>query len=222
MDNITQWQHVLKVFESFTPVHNALKVRHKANWNANKQYHCTNVGVVKLDTLEAALTLQHPLVHVLADDVCPGGCVAAGAGMQEESLFRRSALYKYLTRNLYPIANDEAIYAKDVPLLQGGVASFVACPGIKMPHLTSDNELKQSDVDILARKIELILQIAYDNGHSSIVLGALGCGVWGCPSKHVAAVMKSVLHKYDGCFKTVLVAVLGANHNIFHNVFSSA
>lgn len=219
MDNITQWRNVKKIFASFVPTHIAVKVHHKANWNPPKRYHYTTVDVVKSDTLETALTLQQPLIHVLADDMCPGGCVEAGAGMQEESLFRRSALYKYFTTNLYPILNDEAIYAANVPLLYGCFASFVACPGIKLPHLTSDNMLKNDDVDILIKKIELILQIAYDNGHSSCVLGALGCGVWGCPSKHVASIIKGVLQKYDGCFETVLVAVLGANYNIFHDVF---
>ena len=66
------------------------------------------MSVVHQDTLDATLRLlasgvcTRPLVLNMADDVRPGGCVAAGGGMQEESLFRRTNLRAHLLPSLYP------------------------------------------------------------------------------------------------------------------------
>lgn len=38
--------------------------------------------MVDADVLDVALALRNPCVLILADDVRPGGCVLAGAGMQ--------------------------------------------------------------------------------------------------------------------------------------------
>jgi uncharacterized protein (TIGR02452 family) len=164
--------------------------------------------VIDADALDVALGLSggsgggDPLVLVLADDVTPGGCVRAGAGMQEESLFRRTALFAHLTPDLYPLAPDEALYARGVPVLLTSEAdgfrplearpprhvAFVACPGIKMPRLTDDGRLRPEDEVTLRRKVRLILRVAREEGHDEVVLGALGCGVWGCPPRHVAQI----------------------------------
>lgn len=220
MDNIEQWLLVKRTYQDYVPATLARKIAYNPDWKPNKMYETTTTKMIKSDTLEAASTLNSPLILVFADDINPGGCVEAGAGMQEESLFRRSALFKFFTRNLYPIKENEALYACSVPLIKGGEGAFVACPGIKMPQLTTDFKLKNDDANLLRRKIELILQIAYMYGHSSIVLGAIGCGVWGCPPKHVASIIKSVLHEYDGVFETILIAIPGANYNFFNDVFN--
>ena len=221
MDNVQQWHYIQTLFSDHDVKEKAIKIQYDTKFNIDCRYPTTRVDVVKRDTLEAARELANPLVLILADDERPGGCVQAGAGMQEESLFRRTALYKYLTRDLYPIEKDKVIYARNVPLLTGNTICFIACPGIKMPQLTNDNKLCETDEFVLRRKIELILQVANKYGHSSIVLGALGCGVWGCPPKHVANIMKNVLMQYKGSVLNVVVAVLGSNYNIFSDVFET-
>lgn len=218
-ENVAMWRNTQELFRNYNPVTPAMKVKHTSVWNPIKSYAKTHVAVWKKDTLECALLLEKPLVLILADDVSPGGCVEAGAGMQEESLFRRSALHKHLVKNLYPILRDETIYAPDVPLTGAGTIDFIACPGIKMPKL-SQNELFAEDVDVLESKIELILQVAYMNGHKHLVLGALGCGVWGCPTKHVALIFKRKIAEYDRVFQTIVFGILGANYNIFSEVFA--
>jgi hypothetical protein len=48
-----------------------------------------------------------------------------------------------------------------------------------------------------------------------LVLGALGCGVWGCPVKHVAEVFGDVVREYDGVFESITFAVLGGLRHPF-------
>jgi len=172
--------------------------------------------------------MRDPLVLILADDRTPGGCVRGGAGMQEESLFRRTALFSHLTPDMYPILPDEALYARDVPVLLSSeasgyrpveaTASFVACPGVKMPRVDSDGRLSPADEAALRRKVRLILDVASAHGHSELVLGALGCGVWGCPARHVVQVFAEELSgELAGAsgVRRVRFAILGALANLF-------
>lgn len=190
-----------------------------------------DVRVEKADTLQVALSLPDPdpLVLILADADRPGGCVFAGAGMQEESLFRRTALFSHLPQAMYPIAPDEALYAPDVPVLSYAGRemcrlAFIACPGIKMPSLEAGGtRLHDEDAAKLKDKVRLILQVAADRGHRSVVLGALGCGAWGCPRRHVAEIFKEVLQEEGRrpCPPTVRFAITGAGADVFADVLQS-
>lgn len=211
---------VLKEFGvGYRPIRRTMRVRHDPIFlsNALQRDKVSRVELRKRDTLEVAELASNPLVLILADHERPGGNFKALAGMQEESLFLRSALWRHLTSDQYPIAATEALYATAVPLLDGGVLSFVACPGLKLPRLI-DNRLSSEDEATLQTKIELILQIAHTHGHDDIVLGALGCGVWGCPPRHVAEVFRDVLERYAGLYATAYFAVLGANFDFFADV----
>ena len=234
-ENVDAWQRINLEFGDHVPRVPAEKAFHRTAVSFLPPRDAAGakkvaVSVVKMDTLDAALGLfepgQDPLVLVLADPVRPGGCVVAGAGMQEESLFRRTALFRHLDRSLYPIEPLAAVYAPDVPIsisLEGKIrtASFVACPGVRMPPTGPDGRLLDADALLTRRKIELIFQIARDNGHRSLVLGALGCGVFGCPPRHVAEIFREVLESdvvAYGCDRVVF-AVLGANHRFFEEAF---
>lgn len=160
---------------------------------------------------------------IFADADCPGGCVGAGAGMQEESLFRRTALYKHLIKETYyPIEPLAAIYIPHVQTLtknqQQQYIDFIACPGIKMPRLSHNFTFYEDDEKLFREKIQLIFQVAHENNHSELVLGALGCGVWGCPPKHVAKIFKEMLLQYDGVFEHICFAILGATYGIFYDI----
>jgi uncharacterized protein (TIGR02452 family) len=221
MDNITQWKHVQEHFATYTPCVSAIKIHYNETFKpSNKLCENTKVRIVKEDTLECALKCVNPLVLILADAHEPGGCVGAGAGMQEESLFRRSALHKHLLKSMYPIEDDAAIYAPQVELLNGSSMAFIACPGIKMPAL-ENNRFLPEDEERLRKKVRVILQTAYKHGHPTLVLGALGCGVWGCPTRHVAEVFKAVVQEYNGFFTEVVFAILGANYNMFVDIFEN-
>jgi uncharacterized protein (TIGR02452 family) len=87
--------------------------------------------------------------------------------------------------------------------------SFITCPGIRNPHLNwpdldcklADARFKDKDVTILSEKIRNILRIALAKGHDIPILGAMGCGAWKNPNKHVAEIFKNVLEEQE--FKCV-------------------
>lgn len=191
----------------------------------------TEIVFDQRDTIDVAMNLRNPLLLILADADRPGGCVHAGAGMQEESLFRRTALFAYLDPQLYPIGAEEALYARDVPVLMESEnrgykpltpnrhMAFIACPGLKMPATTPRDELGEADAEALRRKIRLIVQTAVANGHTELVAGALGCGAYGCPIAHVARLFAEVLLEMDGLLVQVNFAIMGASFDVFERAF---
>lgn len=201
------------------------------------KYEGTQVRVWKADTIDVGLNLVakglDPVLLNMSDINHPGGCVLAGAGMQEESLFRRSNYHKHLVSSFYPIGFDEVVYSPDVMVFRHSEEyqylmmkepkrfAFIACPGISMPSLTDSYRLHQEDETCLRTKIRTILQTAARHKHNAIVLGALGCGAFGCPPKHVAELFKDELNEVGGAFKEVHFAILGSNYTHFKNTFSS-
>ena len=194
---------------------------------------------VALDLLSTGKALR-PLVLNLADDLFAGGCVNQGSGAQEESLFRRTNYFQTLEQDdaLYPIEDGEAVYSPEVTILKSSeetgwqlypvdqrpVLAFVACPGLKYPEwIVGENgeyQLTSEDVQILKEKIGVIIQVAAQYKHDAIVLGALGCGAWRNPIKHVAEIFKSVLDAYEGLVPYVVFAILSTTDDHYNIVRS--
>lgn len=166
------------------------------------------------DSLNLALLIDNPLVLIFADDVNPGGCIDSGNGMQEESLFRRTALFKYLSKDFYPLLNNQSIYCKDVPVCKNSNLenietrhmSFIACPCIKMPN----NPMTNEEIVVLKQKIHSIFKIASINGHKNVILGAWGCGAYGCNPKDIAMCIKEISVYYN---LNLFFPVLHKGHN---------
>jgi hypothetical protein len=142
------------------------------------------------------------------------------------------------TDALYPIENGEAVYSPEVTILKSSeetgwqlypvdqrpVLAFVACPGLKYPEWIVDeygeHRLTSEDVQILKDKIAVIIQVAAQYKHDAIVLGALGCGAWRNPIKHVAEIFKSVLDAYEGLVPYVVFAILSTSDEHYNIVRS--
>lgn len=195
------WSDIKRKYEMYIPPYFPIKYTNDTKNNSNNANNYNNkYEVIISDSLDTALVLDNPLVLVFADDVNPGGCVDSGNGMQEESIFRRSALFKYLTKNLYPLLENQAIYCKNVPVckninlddIETKYVSFLACPCIKMPR----DPITDKEIDILKQKIRLIFKIAISNNHKNVVLGAWGCGVWGCNPKDISKYFKEISKYY--------------------------
>lgn len=187
------------------------------------------------DAIDCALRLaaagRDPLVLNLSDDDFAGGCVFSGSGAQEESLFRRTNYCQTLTQDMYPIGRAaEAIYSPGVSVLKRSEAdnwelvpeterallSFVACPAIKYPitvKVDGERRLNEDDAAALAQKIRLIVHIAAANGHDAIVLGAMGCGAWNNPARHVAQIFRAVLRELDGAVPLYAFAIMTTSND---------
>ena len=210
------WKYIKNYFINYSPNITCIKEK------CDKKH----VKLFKKDTLEVALGLKNPLVLILADNCTPGGCVDSGNGMQEESLFRRTGLFKHMLPEFYPILNDECLYIPSVPVIFHSeefdykkiipikYMSFIACPGIK--HI--GQTFTKNEQEILINKIKLIFKTAKKYNHSEIVLGALGCGVWNNPPKEVAIIFKKVIEQETNL--NIYFAILGKNYNIFNDIFN--
>jgi len=202
-----------------------------------KKYDKSTIRFYNMDCVDLSLSLigLKPLVLNLSDDKLSGGCVSSGSEAQEESIFRRTNYFQSLLQNMYPIRPNEAIYSSGISVIKTSEKTnweviptneiqqldFVACPGIKYPKtvvINNEKRLLDKDVEKLKKKIKLILQIAVKNNHDTIILGAIGCGVWGSPIKHVSEIFKEVLEEFDGVVLNYYFAIMTTNDdNTDHN-----
>lgn len=205
----------------------------------------TIVEIQNIDCLYAGVQLKEqgytPAVLNMANRHTPGGGVAAGAGAQEETLFRRTnifrSLYQFapyakqfgmapsshqypLDRNFGGIYTPDAIYfreseQKGYALLDAPVAlSFISVAGMNRPDLTADNMIADHLVEPVKNKIRTIFRIGLVHGHDSLVLGALGCGAFRNPPRHVARLFHEVMDEpeFKNRYKKIVFAILD-DHN---------
>ena len=205
----------------------------------------TIVEVQNIDCLYAGARLKeqgyHPVILNMASRQRPGGGVATGAGAQEETLFRRTNLFRSLfqfaplaiqygitpSRHHYPLdKNFGGIYTPDAIYFreneQKGYAlldepltlSFITVAGLNRPDLTEDGMIADHHVEPLKNKIRTIFRIGLANGHDSLVLGALGCGAYHNPPRHVARLFHEVMDEpeFKNRYRKIIFAILD-DHN---------
>lgn len=203
-----------------------------ARYGLTRGFAQTDIEIKNVECINEGLRLKEeeglrPVVLNLSDDRQAGGCVELGSGAQEESLWRRTALYVTQLQSFYPLSLS-AIYSPNVPVLRASEAEFynwypipkemdfIACPAIRFPQWIHTPEEPEGDLSLenkeqLAARLRLILQTAAGKGHDAVVLGAMGCGAWGNPPRAVARVFARVLPEFNGVFKKIVIAILDTN-----------
>lgn len=186
----------------------SIKIKFNNNFIITKKYEKSNIKFHDMDAINCGLMYSEndkTLVLNLSDDCFSGGCIELGSGAQEESLFRRTNYFQSLLQKFYPIKSDEAVYSPCISIIKSSentnwklynqfpILSFIACPGIKYPRLIDGEKLNTDDTEKLKNKIKLIIQVAVKYNYNTIIFGALGCGAWKNPAKHVAEIFKEVL-----------------------------
>jgi uncharacterized protein (TIGR02452 family) len=157
----------------------------------------------------------------------PGGGFLGGAQAQEESLARSSGLYSSLLlepefyafhrQNWDLLYSDRMIYSPHVPVFKNDAGdmlepyrvAFITCaaPNAGAIATNQPNSLPRIPA-VLERRAELVLQLAALRGHTRLVLGAWGCGVFRNDPQLVARVFKAWLEtKFAGVFEHVIFAV---------------
>jgi uncharacterized protein (TIGR02452 family) len=210
----------------------------------NKLYNgenITNVQVWNIDTLECAeilikRELLNPLILNMASHKRPGGGYKDGSSAQEESLFHRTTYalsldcsntipeyrsqvlrkaYAYYSPNVLVI-RDSQYYLMDYE--NCFITSFVAIAGIP---LQTGEILTSIQRELMIQKIRLICQVAISEKHDSLVLGALGCGVFHNNPYQIANMFKQIIQtEYHNIFKMIVFAVLPPNYEVFNKVLS--
>lgn len=182
----------------------------------------THVRVVNADMLDTALEYvsagKKTLLHNMANpDIAGGNPWIVGA--QEEDLFRRTNLHKYLSRKYYPIKT--LVLSKDVKVIRSGlrkgymsletpsVIDIVSCPAVR--HSSGGIWLSHRDVQIMTQRLRALFYTAAQNGYTHLVFSAWGCGGFGCPPEHVSCIFKSIIDEYNGCFEQITFAIWDEN-----------
>ena len=99
---------------------------------------------------------------------------------------------------------------KFLPLNRRCILSFIAVAASVHQSMSG---LTKDEIKLYENKIRTIYQIAALNGHDSIVLGALGCGIFNNPPSEVSKIFYDILQKeFKGYFKRVIFAILW-DHN---------
>ncbi len=171
----------------------------------------------------------------------PGGGVLKGAGAQEETLFRRTnlfqSLYQFapfagryevpLSDKQYPMDRnyggiytpDATVFRKDEKsgyelMTQPVNLSFISVAGINRPELTSDGMIAEHLIEPTRRKMRTIFRIGLRHGHDTLVLGALGCGAFANPPRHIARLFHEVMNEeeFRNKYRLIVFAVLD-DHN---------
>ena len=205
----------------------------------------TIVEVQNIDCLYAGAQLKergyNPAVLNMASRRNPGGGVVTGAGAQEETLFRRTNLfrslyqfapfagmygiktsqYQYpLDRNFGGVYTPDAVYfreseQKGYALMDNPVSlSFITVAGMNRPDLTAEGMIADHHVEPIKNKIRTIFRIGLAHGHDSLVLGALGCGAFRNPPRHVARLFHEVMDEleFKNKYRRIVFAILD-DHN---------
>jgi len=185
----------------------------------------TSVQVRNETTLMAAHRLvaegHDPVALNFANGVQPGGGFLNGARAQEEVLCRSCALFAtldgdpmYAAHRERPLPDSTAwtIYSPDVPVFRTDdgtpldepwLASFLTCAAPYAP------DVGQPDSgDLLEERIHRVLAIARAYGHTTLVLGAWGCGAFrNDPDRTAADFRRALEGPFAGAFEHVVFAV---------------
>jgi len=198
----------------------------------SKEY--TQIFCINEDTFNAAEPYARKGLKTcilnMASDFVPGGGVEKGSRAQEEDLFRRSNLFRTLTRNFYPLRSDQVLYTHTVhvgfdanyrALQEPFQVSVISCAAIRNPQIHNGRYV-QEDYKLMQNKIKTIFEIAKQKRMEILILGALGCGAFHNPVKIVAQIFKQLLNgEYKDVFQEVVFAVMSKkddNYDIFNSV----
>jgi uncharacterized protein (TIGR02452 family) len=192
----------------------------------------THVEVTNETTLNAARRLitagERPVALNFASAMHPGGGFLNGARAQEESLCWSSGLYACLEHQpMYdfhrqrhdPLYTDYTLYSSDVPVFRDDNGQLLDEPYL-CPFITSAavnaNALLQRDpsrrkeiAPAMTARIHKVLTLGAAHGHTSIILGAWGCGAFGNDGHEIAALFDRALKAdFRGVYDHVVFAVL--------------
>ena len=205
-----------------------------------KKYESPEISVVDNDCLYAAEELVKqglkPAVLNMASFHTPGGGVERGSSAQEESIFRRTNIFRSLYQfhsvgenyhikqleERYPLEmHYGAIYTPNVTVFKSAEndgcklldnpfdIDVITIAAVRKPEL-ENGKLPAWVTDILKIKIRQMFDIALENGNDSLVLSAFGCGAYGTPPKEMARLFHEVLdsEKYKGVFNKIVFAII--------------
>ncbi len=168
-----------------------------------------------------------------------GGGFLGGSQAQEESIARATGLYPcllqcpdYYGQNRQTSScfyTDYMIYAPQVPILKDEngnyldkllTASVITAPAVNTGVVKRREVKRLAQVPVvMKRRMEKVLAIACQHQHTTLVLGAWGCGVFQNDPEQVAQWFREVIDKHFlGSFHQIVFAIY-ARHSRFIEPF---
>jgi uncharacterized protein (TIGR02452 family) len=154
-----------------------------------------------------------------------GGC-ESGAMAEEEELFRRSNYFLTNSSKFYPFQKMECIYTPNVTIIKDEnydilnkpfSVSMLAVAAIKDP-VFKNGCMSDWDFYVTCESIDNIFKVAILKGQTTLVLSALGCGAYNNSPEHISHIFNTYVNKYNGCFETIVFAVL-SKHDTNFDIF---
>lgn len=160
----------------------------------------TRTRVERTDALSVARRLERPVVLVFASATVPGGGWRQdGISGQEEQLCRASDLGLRLESEALawfyeahahagPLASDRCAYVPGV-LVRGPppwTCDFLGCAAPQAHRFVAPRDREAILNRVIAQRTRAIVDAACQHGHTSLVLGAWGCGFF-ANDPHVVA-----------------------------------
>lgn len=132
--------------------------------------------------------------------------------------------------------SDYMVYSKDVPVFKWDdgipvcrilptetgvkytpyVASFITAPAANLWLIGKNEEDLSDDVinKVMYERIRKILSVAHQQGHTNLILGAFGCGVYKNDPTTIAEIFYGLLKKeYKNVFSSVVFAIIGGKNS---------
>lgn len=169
----------------------------------------------------------------MANSVQPGGHYLLGQLAQEESIFYRTNIYKFLdpenmsgeddfVHKHYPLSNVGGLYVPNVlAIRRSESSSYALCEafhinvicvaGLDMRY--SGAYFHDTHGVVIKNKIRSIFRIAIEKGQTILVLGALGCGAFNNNPRIVAGFFKEVIQETKGFFKAIVFSIYSEKRN---------
>ena len=203
--------------------------RHTASGDVTPSNMPASITVTNRSTLAACRAWvnagERPVALNFASARRPGGGFLNGALAQEESLARSSALYACLRdQPMYAFHrarrdarySDYVIYSPDVPVFRDDEGALLdepyRCAFITAPAPNA-NRLAARDraglPDVFRTRLHKVLAVAAHFGHTTVILGAWGCGAFGNDPAMVAPIFGAALRgPFARSFSHVEFAIL--------------
>ncbi|AYV76963.1 MAG: hypothetical protein Barrevirus6_1, partial [Barrevirus sp.] len=138
----------------------------------------------------------------------------------------------------YPLDKNDVIYSPEIQIIKDsknkllsqeiidkGIISLICVAALRRPRL-KNGLYYDDDRELMFKKIESIFKIGISQGHDTLVLGALGCGVFLNPPNEVVKIYKKCTDLYGKYFKKIGFAILivkssdHENFNLFNKQYS--
>ncbi len=232
--DISEWQEKA---ESNTKIYTPKESDELILQHFEKLSHPTEITVTRQTTLDATRQLfneghKDVLCLNFASARNPGGGFLGGSQAQEESIARSTGLYNCQLKafDYYEINRktkscfytDHMIYSPNVPIFKNeegkNLEEFIHCGIITAPAINTGvvkrkEPKKIIDIEhVMERRIKKVLAISLENHHSTLVLGAWGCGVFQNEPTDIARIFREVLDMdFKNRFRKIVFAIYAKN-----------